>query len=169
LQNEVPQEATEQIISVAHGAGHLVLWNLAPTWSRRPSDAALRAVDFLICNRNELAALTGKQGDPAEDARTLLAWGVGSIIVTLGREGSLLIGKDATLRVNAYTVEAIDTVGAGDCFCGVLAASMAGRLPVEAALRRASAAAAISTTRRGAQPSLPTDREIEELLSRQGE
>src|SRR5208337_3174141 len=54
FQNEVPQEAIEELIHTAHEAGHLVLWNLAPTFSRQPADATMRVVDFLICNRNEL-------------------------------------------------------------------------------------------------------------------
>lgn len=165
FQNEVPQEAVEELIQTAHEAGHLVLWNLAPTFSRRPSDAAIRAVDFLICNRNELAAVTGMDGDPETAARTLFARGVRAVIATLGKEGSLLLREQGTQRVAAFQVDAVDTVGAGDCFCGVLAASLAGGFEVGAALRRASAAAAISTTRRGAQPSMPTAKEIDALLT----
>jgi ribokinase len=70
--------------------------------------------------------------------------------------------------VRAYEVTAVDTVGAGDCYCGVLAASVAQGLEMTQAMRRASAAAAISTTRKGAQPSMPTRLEIEEFVSRQG-
>jgi ribokinase len=168
FQNEVPQEATEELIRIAHEAGHMVLWNLAPTLSRPPAVAALSAVDYLICNRNELTALTGSRGDPEQAARALVADGVHAVIVTLGKEGSLLIAGQAVRRVDAFHVNAVDTVGAGDCFCGVLAASMAGGMEVEAALRRASAAAAISTTRRGAQPSMPSGREIGELLREKG-
>jgi ribokinase len=164
FQNEVPQEATEALILTAHDAGHVVLWNLAPTLSRPPADTAMRAVDLLICNRNELAALTGRNGDPEQAARTLFARGVRAVIVTLGKEGSILIQEQAVQRVDAFPVAAVDTVGAGDCFCGVLAASLAGSLEVGTALRRASAAAAISTTRRGAQPSMPSEKEIEALL-----
>jgi ribokinase len=125
-------------------------------------------VDYLICNRNELTAFTGSRGDPEQAARALVADGVHAVIVTLGKEGSLLIAGQAGLRVDAFQVDAVDTVGAGDCFCGVLAASLAGNLEVGAALRRASAAAAISTTRRGAQPSMPTQTEIDELLRGKG-
>ncbi len=165
FQNEVPQDAIEELILTAHGVGHLVLWNLAPTFSRRPADATMRAVDFLICNRNELAAVTGMSGDPEKAARTLFARGVRAVIATLGKDGSLLIREQGTQRVDAFPVEAVDTVGAGDCFCGVLAASLAESFEVGAALRRASAAAAISATRRGAQPSMPTRKEIDALLT----
>jgi ribokinase len=62
----------------------------------------------------------------------------------------------------------VDTVGAGDCFCGVLAAALAAGLPVPAALRRASAAAALSTTRHGAQDSMPTAAEVDAFLAARG-
>jgi ribokinase len=173
FQNEVPQESTEALILRARAAGHRVFWNLAPTLSRRPIAEALRAVECLICNRNELADLAGRprsaSDDPAgmqEDSRVPLAWGVNSLIVTLGRRGSMLITAEETQAVSAFPVEAVDTVGAGDCYCGVLAASVAQGLPMTQAMRRASAAAALSTTRRGAQPSMPTREEINAFLSR---
>ena len=172
FQNEVPQETTEALIHEARAAGHTVFWNLAPTLSRKPADEALRAVECLICNRNELADLTGRRrstsDDPAgieEDARVPLSWGVQSLVVTLGRRGSAFITTAGVQSVRAFAVEAVDTVGAGDCYCGVLAASVAQGLPLSRAMRRASAAAALSTTRRGAQPSMPTREEIEEFLS----
>ncbi len=174
FQNEVPQDSTETLILSAKAAGHTVFWNLAPTLARRPSEQALRAVDCLICNRNELAGLTGRPRLPSddprgveEDARVPLAWGVRSIIVTLGGKGSIYVTNAGVQPVRAFEVHAIDTVGAGDCYCGVLAASVAQGLQMAPAMRRASAAAAISTTRQGAQPSMPQRAEIEEFLSRQ--
>jgi ribokinase len=173
FQNEVPQDATERLIARAHDAGHAVFWNLAPTLSRRPSDAALRAVDLLICNRNELDALTGGgAARPGEDierqARVPLEWGVRSLVVTLGRAGSLWVSPSGVLRVDAFPVEAVDTVGAGDCFCGVLAAGAADGMDMPRALRRASAAAAISATRRGAQTSMPLRAEVDAFLTGRG-
>jgi ribokinase len=198
FQNEVPQDATETLISRARDAGHVVIWNLAPTLSRQPSDAALRAADYLVCNRNELAALTGgsvggqapapgtrnaQEGGAEEaaaggaknapenverEARIPLGWGVRNLIVTLGRKGSLWISPSAAMRIEAFPVEAVDTVGAGDCFCGVLAASVAEGCETPQALRRASAAAALSATRRGAQTSMPMRGEVEEFLRARG-
>lgn len=190
FQNEVPQDATETLISRARDAGHLIIWNLAPTFSRQRSDAALRAADYLICNRNELAALAGGSGGgqaPAvgarnaqeggaeeappgveREARIPLGWGVRNLIVTLGRKGSLWISPSAAMRIDAFPVEAVDTVGAGDCFCGVLAASVAQGCEAPQALRRASAAAALSATRRGAQTSMPMRAEVDEFLRARG-
>jgi ribokinase len=171
LQNEVPQETTEALIRDARAAGHRVFWNLAPTVAREPARDVLAAVDCLICNRNELAALMGRprssSDDPQgveQDARMPLEWGVKSVIVTLGRNGSVYVTREGVQSVPAFKVEAVDTVGAGDCYCGVLAASVAQGMGMTAAMRRASAAAAISTTRKGAQPSMPTAMEIDAFL-----
>lgn len=175
FQNEVPQETTEALIRDARAAGHRVFWNLAPTVARPPSRDVLAAVDCLICNRNELAALMGRARSSSDDlegverdARVPLGWGVGSVIVTLGRKGSVYVTAGGSQAVPAFEVQAVDTVGAGDCYCGVLAASVAQGMEMAAAMRRASAAAAISTTRKGAQPSMPTAAEIEAFLSRPG-
>jgi ribokinase len=177
FQNEVPQQATESLVVRAKAAGHLVIWNLAPTMAREPLPATLAAVDYLVCNRNELAMVTGSSAadaglmDDAEIGRRagqLLARGVKNLLVTLGSRGSILAGPHGTERQDAFRVESVDTVGAGDCFCGVFAAGLASGLPVAAALRRASAGAAISTTRRGAQDSLPTAAEIDAFLADPG-
>jgi ribokinase len=171
FQNEVPPEATEKLIESAHAAGYTVLWNLAPTLPRRPRAESLRSTDMLICNRNELAALAGKPAGAdhdesviREEARLPLSWGVGGLVVTLGRRGSIWFSAETITRVPAFEVDAVDTVGAGDCYCGVLAASLAAGIDVGTAMRRASAAAALSTTRQGAQPSMPKAAEIGEFL-----
>ncbi len=175
FQNEVPQDTTEALIRECRRAGHRVFWNLAPTVARPPARDVLAAVDCLICNRNELAALMGRARSSSDDrdgveqdARVPLEWGVGSVIVTLGRKGSVYVSPARAEAVAAFEVKAVDTVGAGDCYCGVLAASVAQGMEMTAAMRRASAAAAISTTRKGAQPSMPTAAEIEAFLSRPG-
>lgn len=177
FQNEVPQDATEALIARAGAAGHLVIWNLAPTVSRDPAPGTLAAVDYLVVNRNELAAITGASaseaggmddGEVGRRAALVLARGAKNVVVTLGSRGSLIAGPGGTVRQDAFRVEAVDTVGAGDCFCGVLAAGLAAGLTVPAALRRASAGAAISTTRRGAQDSMPTTAEIDAFLAERG-
>lgn len=174
FQNEVPQTATEELIVRAGAAGHLVIWNLAPTLARDPAASALAAVEYLVCNANELAAATGASAAAAERmdgdelerrARELLGRGARNVLVTLGRRGSFLATRGGVARQEAFRVESVDAVGAGDCFCGVLAAGLAAGLPVAAALRRASAGAAISTTRRGAQDAMPTAAEIDAFLA----
>jgi ribokinase len=175
FQNEVPQEATEELILRADRAGHVVLWNLAPTLSRTPSRPALRAVRYLLCNLNELSALAGERLGSDSDLRAVshaangqVLAGVRNVIVTMGRKGSLWVSADGLVPIAAFAVEAVDTVGAGDCYCGVFAASLAQGLAVREALHRASAAAALSTTRMGAQTSMPLRGEIDDFLTRRG-
>ncbi len=169
FQNEIARETTEALILKAKRAGCLVMWNIAPTIGRRPSPEILRAVDYLVCNRNELQGLVGGEAAVESQVAAPLAWGVKNVIVTLGRHGSLWQRESGVYRQEAFPVESIDAVGAGDCYCGVLAASLASGRPAQAALRRASAAAALSTTRRGAQPSMPTASETDNFLKSRGE
>ncbi len=166
FQNEIPRQTTEALIRKTRQAGCIVMWNIAPTIGRRPGKEILGFVDYLVCNKNEIQALVGGDESVESQAKVPLGWGVKNVIVTLGRKGSFLLNGSGAHRQEAYPVEAVDAVGAGDCFCGVLAASLASGSPVEASLRLASAAAAISTTRRGAQPSMPARAEIDDFLKR---
>ena len=168
FQNEIPRDTTEALIVKTKLAGCVVMWNIAPTIGRRPGPEVLRSVDYLVCNKNEIQALVGSEESFEDQAKVPLAWGVKNVIVTLGSKGSFWLSSRGMHRQAAFPVEAIDAVGAGDCFCGVLAASIASGSSVETAMRRASAAAAISTTRRGAQPSMPTSQEIEDFLRSRG-
>lgn len=163
LQNEIPQAVTEAIIRDCRKRNMLVLWNTAPACRKKPSRETLQAVDFLICNRPELAALAG-DGDNEALARKLRSWGPGNVVVTLGEKGSLLVTDEETYNQQAFPVDVVDTVGSGDCFCGVLAASLSSGMPVKESLRRASAAAALSATVRGAQTSMPSAEEVDRFL-----
>ena len=92
--------------------------------------------------------------------------GVGAVALTLGAEGAALFAADAIARADAPVVAAVDTVGAGDVFCGALIASRAFGRAWSAALRIAVEAASIAVTRRGVLASFPTRAEMAELLSR---
>ncbi len=164
VQNEIPQETTETVIQECKTRKLLVIWNVAPAWQKKPSRETLASVDFLICNQSELEALTGK-GDADTLALKLLSWGIGNVIVTLGEKGSLLVSDKGSYYQAAFPVEPVDTVGAGDCFCGVLAGSLSLRMSVPESLRRASAAAALSVTVKGAQTSMPSADEIDRFIS----
>ena len=167
FQNEVPLDSTEALICECKGRGMTVLWNTAPAPSRRPDAAVLRSVDYLICNEPELKALTG-EGDTGPRATQLLETGVANVVVTLGERGCLLVTAGRVHQQPAFPVRAVDTVGTGDCFCGVLAASLAGGMPVTLALRQAAAAAALSASVRGAQTSMPTAEAVRQFLAAQG-
>jgi len=164
FQNEIPLATTQAIIRECKRRNMLVLWNIAPVSEENLTRETLEAVDFLICNRPELESLVG-EGDNITLARELQSWGVANVIVTLGEEGSLLVTAQETYSQSAFPVKVVDTVGTGDCFCGVFACSLSFGMSVKESLRKASVAAALSATVRGAQTSMPSADEIDELLS----
>jgi len=144
LQHEVPVSAVDAAISVAGGT---VVLNPAPV------RALTRRVDVLVPNRGELAALTERTGDPTTLARTLdLA---GAVVVTLGKDGVLVVEGEQSERIAAPQVQAVDTTGAGDAFCGALAQALAEGAELVEAARWAVRVAAVSVTRIGAQGGLP--------------
>ena len=150
-------------------AGCLKVLNAAPAL---PEGAALFGLcDLLVLNETELAAharlatLPDDLDAVAQAARTLLSRSDQSAVVTLGASGALVVEANGWLKVAGLPARAIDTVGAGDCFCGVLAASLSEGLDLAAAARRANAAAAIAVTRRGAAEGMPTREEIASAMS----
>lgn len=160
VQMEIPLESVREALSLAKAHGLTTILNPAPA-APVPSDL-LRLVDVLTPNETEAHALTGSS-DPAEAARILTGRGVGTVIVTCGAAGALMIsGREAT-RIPGYVVASIDSTGAGDAFNGVLACAMAEGAPITSAIERANAAGALATTGRGAQESLPTKDDIERL------
>lgn len=163
FQNEIPQETTEAVIQECKKRKMLILWNMAPACRKRPSRETLESVDFFICNQAELEALVGRGNDDTL-ALKLRGWGVGNVVVTLGEKGSLLVSDEGLHHQAAFLVKPVDTVGAGDCFCGVFASSLSFGISVKESLWRASAAAALSATRKGAQTSMPTASEIDTFL-----
>jgi len=94
----------------------------------------------------------------------LIDKGVEKVIITLGSKGAFMVTKDEKVQASAYKVEAVDTTAAGDTFCGTLAVALVEGKSIKESLQFASAAAAISVTRMGAQPSAPTRKEIERFL-----
>jgi len=166
LQQEIPAATVE---AAARLAGGTVLLNPAParsTLTRESLRDLLDMVDILVPNRAELAAMVGHDLHDlhavADAARTLR--GPSAVVVTLGADGALLCEEGAVLLVPALAVTPVDTTAAGDAYCGALACAIAEGLPLHEAVRHANAAAALATTRSGAQPSLPTRAEVEKLL-----
>ncbi|WP_073945969.1 ribokinase [Streptomyces kebangsaanensis] len=163
LQQEVPDEANH---AAAELAGGIVVHNPAPAVA---GAVPPRRVDVLVPNRTELAALAGTSVPRTIDEVVAAAGklsGAGAVVVTLGGDGVLLVEGTARLHIPAFTVEPVDTTAAGDCFCGALAVALAEGHTLEQAARWACAAAALSTTRAGAQPSLPRRDEVEAFLER---
>ena len=160
LQLETPIESVTAYARRARSAGVTVVLNAAP--AQALPAALLAALDVLIVNEGELAAITGVAGDL--DA-ALERIGVPCVIVTLGGAGCRARCDGALLQQPAFAVQAVDTTAAGDTFCGVLVAALSRGAGLPLALREASAAAAIACTRVGAQASIPTRAEVEAFLA----
>lgn len=164
-QLEIPLRAVERAVAIARAAGKRVVLNPAP--SRALPGALLQQVDVLTPNESETLALLDGQAlaTPEECAAALLARGPRAVIVTLGRRGVLVATPQETRCVPALSVQAVDSTAAGDAFSGALAVGLARGEDLLSAVAFGVAAAAISVTRRGAQPSLPRRAEVEEVMT----
>jgi ribokinase len=168
-QLEQPMEAARCGLRIARDAGVVTVFNPAPA---APVDDAMFALsDYVTPNESEAEALTGAAVGSLDEARTaadaLLARGAGMAVVTLGENGALLHGRGISEHVPAFDAgPVVETTGAGDAFNGAFALGLARDMaPVEAA-RFAAATAAISVTRPGTAPSMPSLAEVEALLGR---
>ena len=160
-QLEIPLEAVSRALRNAQEAGVMTILNPAPACSL--PDDLLACVTVLTPNAHEAATLAGDDSlSPGDAARALCRRGVANVIVTLGAEGALWVTPDGETAFPGKTVRAVDTTAAGDCFTGALAVALAEGADFGKAIGFATAAAAISVTREGAQPSLPRREEIEE-------
>lgn len=165
LQLEIPLETVRAAAAVARAAGTRVLLNAAPV--RPLPSEVLALVDVLIVNETEAAQLAGDDATDLFSRAQALTRSVPSVIITLGSAGSILLHRgDAELtRVEAHEVEAVDTTGAGDTFCGALASALDEGLDLASAARFATAASALSVQRAGAVPSIPHRKEIDSFVS----
>lgn len=155
LQQEVPQAATERALDIAREKGLTAILNTAPFLET--TKAVAHKATILIANETEFALLTGRG---IEDLDAAMAdWArqhSQTVIVTLGGEGARAATADGkTISVPALKVTPVDTVGAGDTFCGYLAAGLDAGLDLEAAMKRAAVAASLACLKPGAQPAIP--------------
>jgi ribokinase len=167
LQLESPLATVIVAAELAARAGARVILNPAPA-QMLPTDL-LRRVYLLTPNESEAELLTGIQvkstAAAAKAAQRLRARGVQAVIVTLGAKGSFVSSPAGGQWVPGFKVKAVDSTAAGDVFNGAIAVALAEGKSLYQAARFASAAAAISVTRLGAQTSAPTRKEIERFLS----
>jgi ribokinase len=160
-QLETPTTLLEQVRNAMRREAMLI-WNAAPVLPL--SEEQWQVLDLLIVNEHEAAELTGETD--AQKALAALLLRVPQAIVTLGSKGSIFADRDGSTRIiDAYPVEPVDTTAAGDTFCGVVAAQLANHAPFPEAIRFASAAAALSVLRNGAQTSIPSHEETATFLS----
>lgn len=167
-QLETPLETIQTALEL--GQLRRVITILDPAPAQALSADVLRAVDLLTPNETEAALLLGENPGPlnVEDAyaiaRRLLERGPRSVIVKLGANGVVFVNHLQQFHAPTFHVKAVDTTAAGDTFNGALGAAIAEGMEMREAVQFANAAAALSVTRHGAQPSVPSRKEVEELL-----
>ena len=167
LQLEIPLETVFSAARLAHENGIRVILNPAP--ARALPDELIALTDYLIPNETELSLLTAM---PVTDissvesaAKELRKRGAQTVIVTLGANGALLVSKESIKHIPSFKINAVDTTAAGDAFIGGFATALLQDKPLDEAIRYGCACGALAATKFGAQPSLPTKKEVERLMS----
>ena len=161
-QLEVPVAAVMEAFRIARAAGVRTILNTAP--AAPIPDELIALSDILSPNETETELLTGRPvdslDDVAEAARSLLARGAQTVVVTLGKRGALLVQPDTVHHVPPTRVQAVDTTGAGDAFIGALAVFLGEGQSLTQAIEWANIVAGVSVTRRGTQASFPYRAEL---------
>lgn len=156
---------------MAKEKGAVTLLNPSPPI--RLPQRILSLVDFIVPNEWEAQFLTGikwkRHRDIQKIAQGLLDMGVKNVVITLGPKGFFFKNRSQGFWMKAFKVEVVDTTAAGDAFLGALACGLSQDKPIQEALRFANGAGALATTKLGAQPSLPSRREVETFLNRKKE
>jgi ribokinase len=169
-QLEIPMETTLEAFRVAKSGNVRTILNPAP--AAPIPDELLQLADIFAPNETETELLTdmpvGTLGEAEAAARKLLSRGTRTVILTLGERGALLVDQDTVENVPAVKVDAVDPTGAGDAFVGSLAVYLGEGLPMQDAIRRANAVAALSVTRIGTQVSFPKRAEADAFLQQHG-
>lgn len=169
LQMEIPHEAIYYAIKRGRKLGKKIILNPAPAPEEYPEDI-LNKVDIITPNEIELGLLSKiepkSQDDIIKGAQHLINQGVKHVIVTMGSKGAMYINKNEYKHYPTRSADAIDTIGAGDCFSGALAVAISEGLSIDEAINFANVAASISVTREGAQSSIPSRDEADELLKK---
>ena len=166
MQMEIPVSAILRALALAKRHAAPVLFNYAPVRTR---DVPLSSdMGVLVVNEVEAEALSGRpvgtEPEAMAEAETLRAMGPGKVVVTLDKQGSCASTDEGSFHVPTPSVDAVDSTGAGDTFCGALAVALAEGASLLQSMAFATMAAAISVTRIGAQPSIPGRDEIRTKL-----
>src|SRR5690606_16329485 len=154
VQQEVPQAATRRALEIAREKGARSVLNTAPFL---PDTAELAPLaDIVVANETEFSLLTGRPIAELDAAMEDWVNKTGrTIVVTLGADGARARTPDGAISVAAHPVKPVDTVGAGDTFCGYLAASLEAGMDLEKSMRRAAIAGSLACLNPGAQPAIP--------------
>jgi ribokinase len=161
MQGNLRPSITRDCLTLAKSKGATTVLNPSPTYAAQDYDWSL--VDLVVVNRGEAVELAG---GAAEAARELCNRGAGAVVLTLGADGASFFSANDAFRVAAPKVTAIDAVGAGDVFCGVLISAKAHGRGWKEALTAAAEAASASVTRKGVLASFPSREEMAGIFER---
>lgn len=169
FQLESPLETVLEGIKLAREKGAYVILNPAP--ARSLPQEIWKEVDLLVPNKTEAAILANdslQSLDPERTAREFINKGVKEVIVSLGEKGCLYVSSHKVISHPAFNVQAVDSTAAGDAFVGALSVGTALGWEIEKSIVFASASGALAVTKKGAQSSLPSRKEVEEFLRVRG-
>ncbi len=172
-QFEVPVPVIASLMERARAANAISILNTAPALPEGREVLAL--ADILVLNESEAItylgarnALTGTDTLIAQNLRRLMGPNTRWIILTRGASGALAVSPAEVVHVKGRQVRAVDTVGAGDCFCGALALGLANQQPMDVALRFANTAASLCVQRPGAGQAMPSLAEVQDIMRKGG-
>lgn len=167
LQMEIPYDTVKTVCEIALKNHKKVMLNVAPACQL--DEDLIKMIDILVVNETEAETISGENIETVGKeviVDKLLAMGVNTVVLTLGKKGCLLKNNQLVQYVTAFKVETLDSTAAGDTFCGALAAELSRGHNWDESLKFATAASAICVTRMGAQPSIPSEKEVREFLSK---
>ncbi|TIN10440.1 ribokinase [Mesorhizobium sp.] len=166
LQQEIPLQTVDAALDAARAAGAVTVLNTAPF--RAEAAAFLGKADYVVANETEFdlygEALSLSGRDRPARMRDFAGTTGRTVVVTLGGDGVLAATPADLLMVPALNITPVDTVGAGDTFCGYFAAGLSSGLPLDQALARAAAAGSLACLKPGAQPAIPLAKDVEAAL-----
>jgi ribokinase len=162
MQGNWRPSVTRDCLAMAKSKGATTILNPSPTYGAQDYDWTL--LDLVVVNRGEASELAG--GGAEEAARALCMKGAGAVVLTLGPDGAAFFSAGEAFRISAPRVAAVDAVGAGDVFCGVLVAARVLGHGWREALAAATEAASASVTRKGVLGSFPSGQGMADILER---
>lgn len=162
-QLECDFDATMEALRDAHDRGMYTVLNPAP--ARQLPEWVYSCLDMVVVNESECEILTGIYPEDEASAKAamekLSSFGVGTVVVTLGERGSVVLSRGKLLSSVPPKVDAVDTTCAGDTYIGALVAGYARGVTIESAIELATKASAMATTKIGAQQSIPHLEDVE--------
>lgn len=170
LQMEIPYDTIKTVCFLAKKHKRKVILNVAP--AKKLDKDILETIDILVVNETEAENITGEQIAVVGKKgiiNKLIEMGATTVLLTLGKEGCIIKNKYLEIQKEAYNVNTLDTTAAGDTFCGALAARLSKGEKWDDVLKFASAASALCVTRMGAQPSVPTEKEVLDFLKKESQ